>query len=52
MVKAALTMFGRVNNHGDAESNYERGREMKKPAHKGFWTWLLGGGWSGGAPQG
>jgi hypothetical protein len=32
-----------------AESQLEqRGRDMKKTkATRGFWTWLMGGGWSG-----
>jgi hypothetical protein len=30
-----------------AESRFERGLKMKKTkATRGFWTWLMGGGWS------
>jgi hypothetical protein len=48
MVKALLTTFVRVNIPASAGSQFDRGMDMKKQT-RGFWSWLLGGGWGGGA---
>lgn len=46
MVNLLLTKSSKVNVLLAAESQwFDRGRTMKKQT-RGFWTWLLGGGWS------
>jgi hypothetical protein len=48
MVTTLLTMFVRVNIPASAGSVFDRGLTMKKQT-RGFWSWLLGGGWGAGA---
>jgi len=49
LVNRLLTISIKVNVLVAAESQLEqRGLAMKKTkATRGFWTWLMGGGWSG-----
>jgi hypothetical protein len=54
MVNQLLTIFIRVNNAPSAESNLSKGAfEMKKTkAGRGFWSWLMGSGYSTGGGNG
>jgi hypothetical protein len=51
MVNCLLTISIKVNVLPTAESQIDRGLEMKKQT-RGFWTWVLGGGWGGGGSNG
>jgi hypothetical protein len=48
MVNHLLTITIKVNSAPSAESDEDRGNEMKKGMNgRGFWSWLGGWGWSG-----
>lgn len=51
MVNGLLTMSIKVNVLVTAESQIDRGLEMKKQT-RGFWSWVLGSGWCGGGSNG
>ncbi len=54
MVTHLLTITIKVNIAPAAESQLSNGvTEMKKTkAGRGFWSWVMGGGWSGGGSNG
>jgi hypothetical protein len=51
MVNRLLTISIKVNIPASAESNSSRGDKMKKQT-RGFWNWLMGGGWASGGSNG
>jgi hypothetical protein len=55
MVNQLLTIPIKVNTAPSAESNsMQKGREKmnKTKAGRGFWSWLMGSGWSSGGGNG
>lgn len=51
MVNGLLTITIKVNIPALPNHGFDRGSAMKKQT-RGFWSWLLGGGWCGGGSNG
>jgi hypothetical protein len=51
MVNPLLTISIKVNILASAESHLSRGNKMKKQT-RGFWGWVMGGGWASGGSNG
>ena len=46
MLNALLTTLSKVNVPSVESTGNTRGRHMKKQTRDGFWSWLLGSGWT------